>query len=1124
MRNRHFLVLSIAIGMVIFLVSHPSKSLAIDSSVKVWKEPLVIPTYLAGEPEKNPIFYFGRAYQGAKGPVYPYPFLDVLTNYRANKTYNALYLENAYTKICVLPEIGGRIFEAVDKMNGYNFFYRQHVIKPALIGMLGAWISGGVEWNIPHHHRATSFMPVDWSLSANPDGSKTIWVGETELRHRMKWVVGLTLRPESSVLEVTYRIFNRTPLAHSILCWANAAVHANENYQVIFPPSATRATFHGKNQFSRWPVSHEVYNRVDYTKGVDVSWWKNNPSPTSFFAFDSEGDFFAGYDHGREAGVVFVADHRLVPGKKFWTWGTGNEGKRWEKILTDADGPYLELMFGSFSDNQPDYSWCQPYEVKTVAQYWYPVRDIGGIKNANADAACNLELRAGPKAIIGLNSTSFYKGAKVLLTTGERVVFEDKIDIGPNRPFKSEIPLSAGTEAESLRLVLLTAEGKELIAYQPEKSPEPQSPEPVSPPPPPPEINTNEELYFAGLRLEQFYNPAMEPYPYYEEVLKRDADDIRANTALGRLHLMRGLYGEAEARLRRAVARLTKNYTRPKDGEALYYLGLALRLQGKEKEASDAFARASWNEAWSAASNLQRAELASSQGDFLGALELTDRSLAANIWNLKALDLKAVLSRKIGRLEEAEKQARESLALDPLDFWAGNELALLCSARGLKPEAQKALDDLKARMRDSVQNYLELAIDYGHGGFWDEAIGVLSRLLNSENKPASSNPLVYYYLGYFLHQKGQEQEAGEFCLKASRMPADLVFPFRLESIDVLSWAQKVNPRDARAPYYLGNLFFDLQPDRAILEWEKSRTLDGEFAPVHRNLGLAYARVKNDLPAAVASLEKAVATDQNDPRLYFELDQLYDLANVLPETRLALLTEHHSVVAGRDDSLSREIALLVEMGQTERALELLRSHHFHVWEGGGEIHKIYVDAHLLEGQKFLAEKRYERALKEFEAALEYPDNLEVGRPADGGGSPEIFYFIGRAYGVLNEPNEAKKACARSADFSQGPSEMSYYQGLAWRRLGQEPRALEALDGLVRFAREGLGRGLAMDYFAKFGERESAQRRQAQLHYLVGLGLLGKGEKGEAEAEFKKAIALQPFFSRAQRKLASGNVTE
>jgi tetratricopeptide (TPR) repeat protein len=1113
-RLRCWLCLSSALFSFLSLTTPASAD-----SVKASKEPLVIPTYPPGEPERNPIFYFGRAYQGAKGPVYPYPFIDVLTDKRVAKTYNAVYLENDYVKICVLPEIGGRIFEAVDKTDGYNFFYRQHVIKPALVGMLGAWISGGVEWNIPHHHRATSFMPVDWTLADNCDGSKTIWVGETELRHRMKWLVGLTLRPGCSTLEVTSKIFNRTPLAHSLLCWANAAVQANENYQVIFPPSTTLATFHGKNQFSHWPVSREVYNRVDYTKGVDVSWWKNNPSPTSFFAFEAQEDFFAGYDHGQKAGVVFVADHHLVPGKKFWTWGTGGEGKRWEKILTDADGPYLELMFGSFSDNQPDYSWCQPYEVKTVTQYWFPVRALGGVKNATADAACNLELGPGPKAFLGLNTTSRQKAAKVLLTAGERAVFEEEIDIGPEQPFTAEIPLPPSTNEESLRLSLLTAEGKELLVYQPEKRIEPAIPQPVVPPPPPEKIKTNEELYLAGLRLEQFYNPALEPYPYYEEALKRDPGDARVNTALGRLYISRGLYHKAEAGLELAVARLTKNYTRPNDSEAFYYLGLALRAQGKEKEAFDAFARASWSQAWSAAASCQMAELASNKRYYSEALKLVDQSLLTNRRNVKALDLRTVLLRKTDRLEEAEKQACESLALDPLDFWSGNELALIYSTRGLEPEARKAQDGLREKMRESVQSYLELAIDYGNSGFWEESIDVLSRLGNSGHKPGSSNPMIDYFLGYYWHKKGEDQKAGQFCRKAAQMPADYVFPFRLESIAVLSWAEQQNPQDARAPYFLGNVLFDLQPEGAIGQWEKSRKTDDTLATVHRNLGLAYARVRNDLPAAVASLEKAVACDPNDPRLYFELDQLCDLANVTPEARLARLMKNHSVVVKRDDALSREISLLVELGHYERAISFLTFRHFHVWEGGGGIHDVYVDAHLLRGQKFLAGKKLKNALGDFQAALEYPDNLEVGQPASGGRSPEIYYFIGMAYTALGRPTEAKQAFAQSVASPQGPSELSYYQGMSWRKLGQEQKAVESFDGLIHFARENLEKSGSMDYFAKFGEKESAQRRKADFHYLLGLGFLGEGRRQEAKAEFQKALGLHPYYFRAHRQLVS-----
>src|SRR6266700_627044 len=159
-----------------------------------------ITTYLSGPPDPNPMFYFGRQSQGAEGRTYPYPLYDNLTNTKGEQSYHLVYLENEYVKIAVAPEIGGRLFSAVDKTNNYDYVYHQHVIKPALIGLIGAWISGGIEWNIPHHHRASTFSPVQYRTEENPDGSKTVWVGELEVRHRMRWAVGYTLRPGSNVL------------------------------------------------------------------------------------------------------------------------------------------------------------------------------------------------------------------------------------------------------------------------------------------------------------------------------------------------------------------------------------------------------------------------------------------------------------------------------------------------------------------------------------------------------------------------------------------------------------------------------------------------------------------------------------------------------------------------------------------------------------------------------------------------------------------------------------------------------------------------------------------------------------------------------------------------------------
>ncbi|RPH46051.1 MAG: DUF5107 domain-containing protein, partial [Planctomycetota bacterium] len=381
------------------------------TGARIWEQDVTLPTYRVDAAGKNPRFYFGRAYQGAQGRVYPYRMQERLTEERLDKTYKAVFLENEYVRTSILPEIGGRIFTALDKTDGYDFIYRQTVVKPALIGMLGAWISGGIEWNVFHHHRASSFSPVDYALQENPDGSVTAWIGEIEIRHRMKWRLGITLFPGKSYIEAKLVPYNRSPFLHSMLYFANAGVHANDDYQVVFPPSTEWVTQHAKSEFAAWPIAHENYNHVDFkaqgrefgTDGVDISRWKNNLQWISFFAYNYEDDWVAGYDHGKKAGTLVLGNHHVAPGKKFWTWGSGDHGQVWDELLTDSDGPELELMAGGYSDNEPDYSWLQPHRTKEVSHYFYPLREIGSLKSANLEAAAGLEVN-GNVARIAFNT------------------------------------------------------------------------------------------------------------------------------------------------------------------------------------------------------------------------------------------------------------------------------------------------------------------------------------------------------------------------------------------------------------------------------------------------------------------------------------------------------------------------------------------------------------------------------------------------------------------------------------------------------------------------------------------------------------------------------------------------
>ncbi len=1087
------------------LMLPPATEASAQSVVNMREESILLPTYLVGETDRNPIFYDGRSYQGAKGSIYPYPLMDNLTDTRVDKTYKAVTLENDFIRMEVLPEIGGRIFTALDKTDNYDFFYRQHVIKPALVGMLGAWISGGVEWNIPHHHRATSFMPVDYRLVENADGSRTVWVGEIELRHRMRWEIGLTVYPGKSYVEATVRLYNRTPLVNSFLYWANPAVFANPDYQVIFPPDVNIVTFHAKDQFSYWPISSSVFNGVDYTRGVDISWWKNHPNPTSFFAWSSEMDFHAGYDHGRKAGVVEVGTHNIVVGKKFWEWGNGPEGRLWDRILTDTDGPYIELMVGAYSDNQPDYSWIQPCEVRSFKQYWYPIRDIGGVKNATREAAVNLDVEAGKTVKLGFNATSQYADARVLLQSGARTLLDQRVTISPAKPFVASLALPPDLRAGDLKASLQSADGKVLVSYTPVRKEKTPLPDPVKAPPQPAEIKSSDELYFTGLRIEQMHDPLHDSDAYFEEGLRRDPGDFRCNTALAILYCKRGMYSEAEARLRRAIVRSTPGYTMPKDGEAFYYLGVALRGQNKDDAAAAAFHKAAWSLAWTGAANFALAELSARKSEFAEALGYVERSIVANGWNTEALDLKAALLRKLGRPEESLTAARAVDSTSPLDLRASNEIYLAEAALGHTGEAAKTLKSLSERMRGEAHSYLELAVAYGNAGFYAEAADALKRITDP-GATAGLNPLVPYFLAFYLDKAGQTESARRYYQLAGRLPSDGCFPFQLESVDVLERAMEVNPGDARAALYLGNLLYDRQPEAATLAWEKAAKLDPRLAPALRNLGFAYAHHQNDLSKAIKSLEAAVAVDSGDPRYFLEMDQLNEASGLSPEKRYAVLNQSKETVLKRDDAAARLLVLLVRLGYYDQAIELMGKRHFRIWEGGTDVHELYVSAYLLRGDKYLAAKKYQEALADFRAAMEYPANLDAAKP-DRIENPQAEYLSGLALEAMGRPTDAKAAYERAASAKRMSSDAVYYRALALGKLGKPVEATKLFDTLIT-TRPPSVRGSEESRGAAFEVLLASRKQDAEEHYRVGLGYLGKGSTAEAQTEFKKALSFDP----------------
>ena len=1033
------------------------------SHVTALREPLSIPTYGLGTPEKNPLFFEKRVYQGSCGKVYPVPFIDKVFDTPQPQEYDSVRLENEFVRLVLLPEIGGRIFLGQDKTNNdYDFFYRQDKIKPALVGLAGPWISGGVEFNWPQHHRPGTYMPADVHIENETDGSRTVWLSEHDPLNRLKGMHGIRLQPGSTLVELRARIFNRTPFTQTFLWWANVAAEVHDHYQSFFPPDVHYVADHAVRALSSFPKANNDYYGVDYANrpdANDLSWYKNIPVPTSYMVCDTQFNFFGGYDNHAEGGFIHVANKHVSPGKKQWTWGNHEFGWAWDRELTDRVGPtgrpapYVELMAGVYTDNQPDFTYLLPYETKTFFQYWWPYKKIGPVQNATQDAAVRLVVNDDKTLDLGAVVSRTFNGARIVLREGDAALHEERIDISPETPWQNREIKFAGDDPCMLELLLLDAQGKLLVAYRPinvaeldqhrEKATEPSLPE---------EMESVDELYLTAEHLEQYRHPTRQPEMYWDEILRRDPLDARTNMAYGRRKLNQGLLEEAAIFFGKAIKRLTRRHPNPCTGEAHYYLGLVRRFQGRLSEAYSALYKATWNYEWRAAAYYELAMLDCRQGDFNTAIIHCEASLDTNRQNNKAQTLQALAMQELG--QDGSSVLHALLKTDPLDHWARH--------------ASGDVDGFLAKSRNDAQTVLDIAYDYVDAGFTEEAIRLLELHHASEvaevnvPNPLSVSQLTHYALAWLKDDKAMLE-------KARALKPDYMFPSRLHDQLVLEWALAQPGIDGNAAYGLGNLYFDKKRhEEAIAVWEKVPA----FATVCRNLGIAYWNVRHDGKAARAAYQKALELDPFDARLVAEYDQLRAKLGDSATERLATLLGRLELVAERDDSSVALAELYNETAQPEAALDYLLGRRFHPWEGGeGKVLKQYTTARLLLGQRALEAGDAAAALEHFMLAMQPPDNLgEAYHLLQA--KADVCYWAGKALQALGRDDEAveqfESGASEAGDFQAMAvtthSELSYFRGLSLMELGRTKEAKALFEDFMEFAKREFATKATIDYFS------------------------------------------------------------
>ena len=1151
--------------------------------VKAWRELVTIPTYEAGTPEKNPMFLEKRVYQGSSGVVYPYPVIESVSDTKTDKDWMAVWLENEYLKVMILPELGGRIQMAYDKIKQRHFVYYNHVIKPALVGLAGPWVSGGIEFNWPQHHRPSTFLPVDCEIVENGDGSVTVWVNEMERMTHQKGMAGFTLRPGCAYLEIQGRVSNRTPLPQSFLWWANPAVEVNEHYQSVFPPDVNAVFDHGKRAVSSFPIATGTYYKMDYSAGVDISNYKNIHVPTSYMAVNSQYDFVGGYENDSKGGMLHVASHHVSPGKKQWTWGNGDFGKAWDRNLTDptplssanedkipsplngkdaaaAGGfrPYIELMAGVYTENQPDFAWLMPYEEKQFVQYFMPYREIGIVKQATKDFIFNIDEVSEGKVEFKILATSQKTVRIVLENLHDKAYYDKKVTLSPENVFTETVKVKRD-RLEDLHLRIELAD-LEYVAPYLEWSGEPDViraiPDAAEAPLSPQDTKTVDQLYLTGLHLEQYRHATWSALDYYEEALRRDPSDYRCNTQMGLWYLRRARFEKAESYLQTAVKALTKRNPNPYDGEALYYLGIVKRYLARNGEAYKYFRKCTWNKAWADAGYYEAACISIADERWEDALDELEHALISNSHNHQARALKAMVLRLMNRLDESKAWIKESYKLDPFNYLCMVEEHIMTSD-------SEPLERMARLMHGNIYNYHEIALDYMHAGLNDEAKLVLQTAIDNG---LDNSPLTYYYMAY----ASNILEATYYLQQARSASPDYCFPNRLEDAFILKHSG-LNPfvKDARAPYYLGCLYYDKrQYDLAVKYWERSAKLDPDFPTVWRNLALARFnksekqpepavdaimdkavdmmselanrlangesvkstprdKAKSPQDEAVEYMERAFQLDETDARILMELDQLYKRLHRPHQERLDFLQKYPHLVQQRDDLILEKITLLNQLGRYEEAMQELDAHQFHPWEGGeGKVPEQYRICRIEIAKQLLSKQSrwhreaiaagYERGRRLLEECLVYPAHLGEGK-LYGTQDNDVLYYLGRYEEGTAGPAEP----AAAIYYNDAKPDKIFYAGLCHRRLGQEDKARSLFNKLVNYGKQHILEHQVMDYFAVslpdmlIWDYSLDLQNKVHCNYMLALGYYGLGDQERAIRHLKEVELLDNNHQGAQQ---------
>ncbi len=875
---------------------------------------------------------------------YPYFRFDGFSAKGTDRQWKVVSLENDYIKLTLFPEIGGKIWGAVDKTTGKEFIYNNHVVKFRDIAMRGPWTSGGIEFNFGIiGHAPTSSTPVDYVTRQKPDGSVSCYVSSYELVTRTLWTVEVNLPKDKAYFTTTTTWHNSSSIDQPYYQWMNAGYPAAGNVEFCYP--GTNYIGHG-GELHSFPLDEQ---------GRDISWYEKNDfgNSKSYHIVGKYNDFYGAYWHDNDFGSIHHADYDEKLGMKIFLWGLSREGGIWEDLLTDTNGQYIELQSGRMYNQPASNSSLTPYKHTAFGpqatdrwtEYWFPVKGIKGVSKASRIGALNVLREDG---FLKLYFSPLQKlSTTIKLYEGEKEMNSIPLNCGVLETWKDSIPLNKAVAAGRLKVVV----GEDLLVY----SEVPLDNITSRPKQLPADFDWSSAygLYTQG---EQWMNQKVldKAEKFLLASLEKDPYFVPALTDLASLYYRQGRYDEALARCETALSINTY------DGDVNYLYGLCNMALGNHTDAKDGFSVASYSPGVRSAAYEKLAEMYLMDRNWTKAEHYALRSKEFNQMNLSADHVLMVVYRKTNQPEKAK--ALIDPLLEDLPLYHAARFEQLYQGEG----SGHPIDDLQSLIRNELpfETYMELAEWYESVGCTEEALSLLSC--------AGNYPIALYKQAYLLHQAGNDDESRGMLQRAGALSPAMVFPFRPSSLKALEWAKTVQP-DWKIDYY-----------EALIRWanqDKAKALEllencgeADYAPFY----LSRASLKEG-ESRLADLLKAEQIEMSW-RTGFALINHY-VANNQWQKAVETGKKYTKKYPSNYYIGLKYAKALCETGQYQPCISLLSRMQVLPNEGSYAGRAVYREANLYRAMEQLSHKNYKQVVKSVETSKEWPENLGVGKPYD-----------------------------------------------------------------------------------------------------------------------------------------------